>query len=860
MSSNASRLTLYGLISAIEQDLRLIIAVHLAPQFTTQKLFGEELYTKAFERYQREEGQVPDSPPLDRMLTYLDYADTIALLNRHRSLLPANIGRYFKGMTPVLNKLVPVRNRVAHTRPLLPDDPEETFNVARRLLTEQSVHWPQLQSVYEELQKNPSFVLALEMPAYVAEEEKTHNLPIPEFDETGFVGREQFIKTLKQACLGPFPVISIVGEGGIGKTATALKVSYEILDDPKSPFDAIVWTTSKTSRLTPNDIVAIEGAIKDSLGLFSNVVGTLAGDGVEVDDAVAEVLSYLAEFKILLVVDNLETVLDSNVVEFLGQLPAGSKVLLTSRIGLGELEYRVKLEPLDGSEAVQLMRATARARGVAGLVQTSNSQLQKYCERLKNNPGYIRWFVSVVQTGVRAEEALSNGGIFLRFCLANVYDYLTDGARDVIKAQLSVPGRHNLAELAYLTKMEPEDLLSTVYQLQRTNMVSVSTAPFGSSYETRYELSDLAREYLFQEHPVPTDEYKVYQKRTRQLVALKEEMGGVGRTNRFHFKDLTLRSSGDAVAAKYLTDALKSLQRKRIPEAAESLGRARDLAPDYFEVRRIAAYVLAHQGNIAAAEHEFEAAVALEPDNAVLLYHFGEFYFRFLDDSQSALERFSQAADIDGTSMEIQLNLARAHLYLQHFHEAKTVLDRIMKMEAFMALGDRKVYDLLLQVYSRSAEYFVSKAEPVEGLKQLEALQTTYESLPVHLLDWRMKEVLRKSLPTARHCAQLLRADHRVEDGNHIVDWLLFELSEEAPNTFNRAPGDDVFGRVGRVVEQRGYGFIDGNDGTNYFFHRSDVVPQEVWDTLKVGDNVAFEATSAKKGPRATSVRVIVAI
>ncbi|TOA71109.1 hypothetical protein, partial [Vibrio parahaemolyticus] len=71
-----------------------------------------------------------------------------------------------------------------------------------------------------------------------------------------------------------------VGEGGVGKTALALKVAYELLEDESSPFDAIVWVTSKTTQITVNEISDIKSAISDSLGILTEIENQLIGEGL----------------------------------------------------------------------------------------------------------------------------------------------------------------------------------------------------------------------------------------------------------------------------------------------------------------------------------------------------------------------------------------------------------------------------------------------------------------------------------------------------------------------------------------------------------------------------------------------------
>lgn len=54
----------------------------------------------------------------------------------------------------------------------------------------------------------------------------------------------------------------------------------------------------------------------------------------------------------------------------------------------------------------------------------------------------------------------------------------------------------------------------------------------------------------------------------------------------------------------------------------------------------------------------------------------------------------------------------------------------------------------------------------------------------------------------------------------------------------------------------RGFGFITSPDGTTYFFHASDTSD---FDSLAIGDLVAFAVEQAPKGPKARRVTVIAA-
>jgi CspA family cold shock protein len=61
-------------------------------------------------------------------------------------------------------------------------------------------------------------------------------------------------------------------------------------------------------------------------------------------------------------------------------------------------------------------------------------------------------------------------------------------------------------------------------------------------------------------------------------------------------------------------------------------------------------------------------------------------------------------------------------------------------------------------------------------------------------------------------------------------------------------------GTVKMVAADRGYGFITADDGRDYFFHRSAVVPPLDFDRIAGGEKVQFDVESGPKGPRARNV------
>jgi CspA family cold shock protein len=63
-------------------------------------------------------------------------------------------------------------------------------------------------------------------------------------------------------------------------------------------------------------------------------------------------------------------------------------------------------------------------------------------------------------------------------------------------------------------------------------------------------------------------------------------------------------------------------------------------------------------------------------------------------------------------------------------------------------------------------------------------------------------------------------------------------------------------GTVKKIVADRGFGFITGDDGKDYFFHRDALDASVGFERLAGGEKVEFDAQSGPRGPRAINVRL----
>lgn len=735
-------MTIYALISALEEDLRCILKDHIQNQ---ADINNDELLSRSKSRLDKDFGFDYKDPTIFDLIDYFDIGDTLQSINKNKEKLPLQISDSLKRFNRDFEVAIPIRNRVMHIRPLNFDDLPIISNLCEGLLNDNKSIWLNIESAIERISRNPSSVLSLDIRCYEDDTFINHNLPLPDFDETGLIGRDKEIEQIKKLCFSAFPVISIVGEGGVGKSALALKVAYELLDDNKCPFDAIVWVSSKTTQITVNEIKEIKGAIKDSIGVIQEISEQIVGQENNTYN-LDEITEYLGTFKILLIIDNLETILDDNIKNFVASLPTGSKILITSRIGLGAYEYPIKLQGIDEHSGSQLLRTLAKIRNVPNLAQLDEKVLRTYVTRMHRNPSYIKWFVSSVQTGLGPELVLQNSSLFLEFCMSNVYQYLSSDAQSLTLAFQCAPGLKDIPELSYLTDFDSLRTQKAIQELMTTNMLSQSSKAKGASVKTTYQLSELARSYLGKHHKPSQAFQKNIREKRNKLNSLFEQQLSSRTNNRYLTTNINFRDKSDRVIAKLLHDSLKNIKSAKHDEAYEILQEAHRLSPDYFEVARVMAYLYQKIGNLTDAREQYELAIVLAPDAPQLHYWFGRFILHEEENVDEAVIHFEKAYKMDGESTDIMLALSRAYMFQHRFDDAKDLLNELSKSIDINDEHNYKIYlDADIQINYRLADEYASKNDFSNSIIHLNKMRALFDDLPYNFKDRYMRQKLGKA-------------------------------------------------------------------------------------------------------------------
>jgi predicted RNA-binding protein with RPS1 domain/tetratricopeptide (TPR) repeat protein len=614
-----------------------------------------------------------------------------------------------------------------------------------------------------------------------------HNLPNPDYSETGFVGRKDDLETLIKILKGRSSVISIISEGGNGKTSLARKLAEQFCEDVEKSFDHIIWTTSKQSELTIDGFREIENHIETSDGTFHSINQYIGNSYVSETEPI---ISFLRMHKVLLIIDNLENILDDNLENFLGDFlddapSSNSKVLITSRWVVGLNERRYNLSPLTNPDAVELLIKLGGVLSGKLFKHFTEADLSNYCTKMHNNPLYIKWFAYALMAGGEPDSILDKPDQLLHYCVNNVFDTLDDGSKVLLKIMLCNPSEHRVPILTYLS--EEDDIQEHLSKLIASNMVARINKP----QDTQYELNELAKEYLTNLSILTEEERFFYQKRYRDIIMFKEQLDVKGANNPYDYYSFRVSNENEMVVAILLRNALKK-RRNNYFEACEYLDKAKLLDRNYSEIYKTEGIIESERGEYFRAEAAYQKAVQLSPDNPVLRVNYAEILSKFTDNNKEALKHLRVSEELTPDEFKVKLEIARVLMYSAEWSESKKYLDELLSTKITHDWDIRRLYNLVFGYYQRYSEYLIdSKSELESVLEQLFLLRSTYDKYCEHAkIDTKMRQLILKTRKQFNWIRGILQNDdpdiHDKEIAIELIDWF------DEFTTGDLAPSDDL--------------------------------------------------------------------
>lgn len=237
--------------------------------------------------------------------------------------------------------------------------------------------------------------------------------------------------------------VSIAGFGGVGKTELAIRLAAEL--HRRGMFQHVYSGSAKQSLLGPAGSQPTDPVFTDLRTFLEDLSGWLGMNPpkLETNELKKACLSELAKLKkVLLLVDNLETISDRSLLKFLDEeLPTNCWIIATSRLHkIRNIVSPTELQEMDAHDAAHLLRHELRRQGLQEFADLPIDVLRDKSKKMLCHPLAIRWFAWACKKDQSMWEA-GLGTHELRevenFCVGHTIGALDRDSRKTLCAVLS---------------------------------------------------------------------------------------------------------------------------------------------------------------------------------------------------------------------------------------------------------------------------------------------------------------------------------------------------------------------------------------------------------------------------------------
>jgi tetratricopeptide (TPR) repeat protein len=326
-----------------------------------------------------------------------------------------------------------------------------------------------------------------ERPARIYE-----NLPAPTYSQ--FVMREQAFADVTEGLTKRSAAVLIVGFGGNGKTSLAREVAACCLvgEDNTPQFDAAVWVSDKDRPGTTNLSIVL-----DEIARTLDYPGFTQFEHAEKH---REVEQLLRRQRVLIVVDNFETVTDGALLSWLLNLPEPSKALITTREYRREFRrssWPVDLRGMTEDEARELIAERIKVLKIEKLVGDL-TQLEPLVVATGGNPKAIEMTMGLLKYERHplqqvVDDLYAARGDLFEDLFARAWSLLDEAARRVLLVMTFFPDSASGDALRVAADVEGFAFDLALERL--TDLALLDVQQNNVTSMTRYTLHPLVRAY-----------------------------------------------------------------------------------------------------------------------------------------------------------------------------------------------------------------------------------------------------------------------------------------------------------------------------------------------------------------------------
>ena len=307
------------------------------------------------------------------------------------------------------------------------------------------------------------------------------NVPL---SPANYVHRDSLEERLQQELIDTsrHPIVTLVGPGGIGKTAIALTTITKVARSTDPPYDVILWISARDIDLLESGPKSVQKQVFNkrdiadfTYRLLESVDATIKGrDSIDVFE---HALATGADYPTLFIFDNFETVEDPvDVFDWIDyNIKPPNKVLITSRIREFMGDYPIRIGGMNEDEAMELIDSHSRYLAIQDPLDfTYKSTLFNESD---GHPYVIKILLGQVASKNRVvapQRIVASSDNLLRSLFERTYNMLRRGSQRIfllLSSRRSFVPEVAVEAVLYHTSSERFDVAFCLEQLEQFSLI-----------------------------------------------------------------------------------------------------------------------------------------------------------------------------------------------------------------------------------------------------------------------------------------------------------------------------------------------------------------------------------------------------